>query len=60
VRAKSSLGRPQVLAAAVARRTGSTPYVRWGDGPWVVLALVVLGAAWGPGALDRVVKTSKP
>jgi apolipoprotein N-acyltransferase len=60
VRAKSSLGHQQVLIAAVARRTGSTPYVRWGDVPWVVLALVVLAAAWGPGALDRLVKTSKP
>ena len=33
VRARSQLGEQAVLQGVVSRRTGSTPYLRWGDGP---------------------------
>jgi apolipoprotein N-acyltransferase len=60
VRARSGLGGAQLLRATVTRRTGSTPYLRLGDGPFVVGALVLLAAGLGLGLLDRPVNTSKP
>lgn len=43
---QSDLGRRQVLLATVERRVGDTPYTRFGDGPFVVGATLLLGAAW--------------
>jgi apolipoprotein N-acyltransferase len=44
---RSRLGVPAVIEATLARRTGETPYVRWGDLPVVLAAAALLGAAWG-------------
>ena len=60
---KSGLGTQTVLEATVQRRTGKTPYVRFGDWPWAGLALAVLGAATALGqtrSLDRLVNSGKP
>ena len=46
VEQRSVLGRPAVVTATVARRTGWTLYVRFGDGPVLVPAAMVLAAAW--------------
>lgn len=43
---QSRLGPPAVLSAALHRRRGLTPYARWGDGPVVALAVVLLGLGW--------------
>jgi apolipoprotein N-acyltransferase len=43
---RSTLGRRQVLVAAVALRRGFTPYDHWGDLPVLVLALMALAAGW--------------
>lgn len=43
---QSRLGQPAVLRAALHRRRGLTPYARWGDGPMVLLALVLVGLGW--------------
>lgn len=48
LRARSVLGRRQVLHATVALRSGRTPYVRVGDAPVLVLAVAALAAAWAP------------
>ncbi|MHB8468100.1 MAG: apolipoprotein N-acyltransferase, partial [Acidimicrobiales bacterium] len=53
---RSGLGPAQVLLASVHRRTGETPYVRWGDWPWVILAAAGLLAP----PLDRMVNSGKP
>jgi apolipoprotein N-acyltransferase len=47
--ARTRLAVPAVLQAVVPRRVGLTPYGRWGDGPAVLAALVMvaLGWAWG-------------
>jgi len=50
VRARSDLGRRQVIQLRVARRSGQTPYTRLGDGPVVLIALLLLASAW---ALSR-------
>jgi apolipoprotein N-acyltransferase len=47
VRARTDLGRRQVLTDTVQRRTGDTIYTRLGDGPFVFLTLLVLVVAWG-------------
>jgi apolipoprotein N-acyltransferase len=60
LRARSGLGNAQVLTATVTRRTGTTPYLRLGDGPFVVGALAILVAMVGLALLDRPVNTSKP
>jgi apolipoprotein N-acyltransferase len=46
VRSQSDLGEPAVLRGTVERRTGSTPYARWGDGPVLALAALALAATW--------------
>jgi apolipoprotein N-acyltransferase len=43
---RSGLGGAQVLQATVQRRTGETPYDRWGDWPAVGVAFLLVGAAW--------------
>ena len=43
---RSTLGRRQVLVAAVALRRGFTPYDHWGDLPVLVLAVLALAAGW--------------
>jgi apolipoprotein N-acyltransferase len=54
---RSGLGTSEVLQATVQRRTGSTPFVRWGNVPVVVLGLALLG---GSVLLDRLVNSGKP
>jgi apolipoprotein N-acyltransferase len=44
--ARSELGVPQILTATLERRVGRTLYVRWGDTPVEVAALVALIAGW--------------
>jgi apolipoprotein N-acyltransferase len=39
---RSHLGRRQVVEGPAALRSGRTPYVRWGDGPWWGLATLLL------------------
>ena len=56
---RSHLGAAQVLQATVQRRTGQTPYVRWGDLPWALLAAVILVSV-RLRALDRLVNSGKP
>jgi len=46
VLARTGLGHRQVLLVTVARRHGTTPYLRLGDGPFVALALALVGLAW--------------
>jgi apolipoprotein N-acyltransferase len=46
VRLRSRLGAAQVLVTTVEQRAGPTPYLRWGDGPWVVAAGLILAGAW--------------
>jgi apolipoprotein N-acyltransferase len=46
VHARTDLGDRQVLTRDVQRRTGDTIYTRLGDGPFVVLTLLGLLAAW--------------
>jgi len=46
VRARTSLGRQQVLQTTVRTRHGHTPYVRFGDLPVVVATLLLLAWAW--------------
>lgn len=46
VRARSALGRREVLRAIVRRRRGLTPYVRLGDTPVVGLSLACLAVLW--------------
>lgn len=41
---RSDLSAQQVLTATVPLRSGTTPYVRTGDQPWLVLALACLAA----------------
>ena len=43
---RSTLGRRQVLVAAVGLRRGFTPYDHWGDLPVLVLAVLALAAGW--------------
>ena len=45
---RSSLGAAQLLYGSLQRRTGETPYVRFGDEPAILLscALVVFGMVW--------------
>jgi apolipoprotein N-acyltransferase len=50
VRRQSDLGAPAVLTGPVERRTGTTPYTRAGDVPFVVVAGAALAGAW---ALSR-------
>ena len=46
VRARTSLGRRQVVHRRLTLREGRTPYVRAGDGPVVGLAALTLALAW--------------
>ena len=48
---RTDLGAQQVLTAVVPLRTGSTPYVRTGDQPWLLLALACLAGPALAGAL---------
>jgi apolipoprotein N-acyltransferase len=65
---RSHLVVQQVIEATVPRRTGRTPYVRYGDLPTLVAAAVLLGAGLGrglsdgPGAarVDRAVNPGEP
>jgi apolipoprotein N-acyltransferase len=43
---RSVLGERQVVFATLDRRTGTTVYVRFGDGPVLGLAVVALAAGW--------------
>ncbi|GAC1321703.1 MAG: hypothetical protein NVSMB12_21990 [Acidimicrobiales bacterium] len=62
VRQRSSLGARQVLVATVHRRTGQTPYVRWGDAPVLVAAAVLIGGGRLSRSrdLDQAVNSGKP
>jgi apolipoprotein N-acyltransferase len=44
---RTNLGDREVLTATVDRRTGTTLYTRFGDGPFVFLTLLALVVAWG-------------
>jgi len=44
--ARSVLGARQVVPAVLHRRSGSTVYVRWGDGPVTGASLLALAAGW--------------
>ena len=46
VLARSTLGRRQVLTAAVALRRGFTPYDHWGDLPVLLCALGAVALGW--------------
>ncbi len=47
---RTDLGRRQVVEGTVMLRSGRTPFVRWGDGPWWalmgLLVLVPVGRRW--------------
>jgi apolipoprotein N-acyltransferase len=43
---RSPLEAPAVLEGTLTRRTGRTPYVRWGDLPALVAAAALVGAGW--------------
>ncbi|MDD3763282.1 MAG: apolipoprotein N-acyltransferase [Nevskiales bacterium] len=47
LRAHSAWGRTEILKTSVRPRTGTTPYVRWGDWPLGLLALLVVAVALG-------------
>jgi len=51
VRQRTDLGARQVITTAVPLRSGSTLYMRTGDQPWLLLALVCMA---GPGAAAAV------
>jgi len=57
---RSRLGAQQVLEATVERRTGTTPYLRWGDVPALVSAWVLLAGGTAARLLDRTVNSGKP
>jgi apolipoprotein N-acyltransferase len=57
--ARSGLSTAAVLELTVPRRVGLTPYVRYGDGPVVVVAALLLAAGWALGVV-RTVNSSKP
>ncbi|MDP9073203.1 MAG: apolipoprotein N-acyltransferase, partial [Actinomycetota bacterium] len=48
IQARSTLGRRQVISGVVTLRSGQTLFVRFGDQPWLGLALVGLAAAAWP------------
>lgn len=48
VQSRSELGAAQLLTGAVDLRDGATPYMRLGDVPVVVTAVVVLAVGWLP------------
>ena len=48
VLARSTLSRAQILYATIHLRAGTTPYVRYGDAPTVVLAIIALLLVWRP------------
>ena len=50
---RTDLGAQEVISAAVPLRTGSTPYLRTGDQPWLLLALAGLAAPAGANVLAR-------
>ena len=60
VRQRSRLGAEQVIEATVERRTGRTPYVRWGDVPVLAWAGLLIGGAGALALLDRSVNSGKP
>ena len=58
---RSRLVAPAVLEATLPRRTGQTPYVRWGDLPALLAAAVLLGAGMAAArGLDQSVNSGKP
>jgi len=61
---RSRLVDPAVLEVTVPRRTGQTPYVRWGDLPALIAAAALLGGGLGVARADRgfdhSVKPGKP
>jgi apolipoprotein N-acyltransferase len=60
VRQRSRLGRREVLTAVVHRRTGTTPYLGWGDLPALALGTILVAGSWLVGLLDRAVNSGKP
>jgi apolipoprotein N-acyltransferase len=62
--ARTTLGRQAVLAHRIKRRTGLTPFTKWGPGPLVGFGVLVLLATWWPGRrrdlLDRSVNSGEP
>ncbi len=44
--ARSGLGPPDLLVATVHERSGATLYVRYGDGPVLVVSALLLAVAW--------------
>jgi len=61
---RSRLVAPAVLEATIPRRTGQTPYVRWGDLPALIAAAALLGGGLGVAraarGFDHSVKPGKP
>ncbi|MEO5680385.1 MAG: apolipoprotein N-acyltransferase [Acidimicrobiales bacterium] len=50
---RTDLGAQQVITAVVPLRRGTTPYLRTGDRPWLLLTLAALGAPGLAGLLGR-------
>ena len=61
---RSGLVVQTVVEATIPRRTGETPYVRWGDLPALIVAAALLGGGLGvsrpAGRVDRTVNSGKP
>jgi len=60
VRQRSRLGTREVLTALVRRRSGMTPYLRWGDLPALAIGLLLVAGSWLVGSLDHAVNSGKP
>lgn len=53
VRQRTTLGRAQVIEDRVTLRKGRTPYVRFGDAPWWILAAILLAGSATASAIRR-------
>ncbi|HVF76615.1 MAG TPA: apolipoprotein N-acyltransferase [Acidimicrobiales bacterium] len=60
LRARTTLGRRQVVHETVALRDGRTVYARFGDAPVIVLAAGALAVAWWRRRIDQVVNSRHP
>ncbi len=52
IESRSTLGRQQVLTGRAGLRTGRTLYARWGDGPWLLLAVAAILTARSRGRIS--------